>query len=155
MTDLTKAVDQVRTARWKMWSQMASKMSDHHILSIELLRTQRNETLAVFTVVRDRKPVQYVLRGDSTGANLKALVSQHHPPIKVGPSYHVEALVMAEPASPSPGGDDGVSADSIALGEPPPKEPPPPGVVALGSSIMPTAFNLGEVAVSSSTKVSQ
>jgi len=146
MSDLTKAVDQVRAARWEAWEQMASKLRDHHILSIELLRTQQNETLAVFTVVKDGKPVQYVLRGDSSGANLRALVTHHCPPIKVGPFHHVEALVMAALTSTS---DTGVSADSIAMGEPPPKQPPPPEIVSLGSSLLPTAFNLGEVAASS------
>ena len=145
MSDLTKAVEQVRAARWEAWKHMASKLQDHHILSIELLRTHDNQTLAVFTVVKDHKPVQYVLKGDALGANLKALVSQHCPPIKVGPSHQVEALMMTAPAS---GTDDGgVTADSIAIGEPPPKQTPPSAVISLGSSLLPTAFNLGEVAV--------
>jgi len=146
MSDLTKAVEQVRAARWEAWGRMASKLPDHHILSVELLRTHDNQTLAVFTVVKDRKPVQYLLRGDSSGANLKALVSQHCPPIKVGPSHHVEALMMAAPA-PSTGTDDGgVTAESIAMGEPPPKQTPPSAVISLGTSVMTTTFNLGEVA---------
>ena len=146
MSDLTKAVELVRAARWEGWKQMASKLQDHHILSIELLRTHDNQTLAVFTVVKDRKPVQYVLRGDSSGANLKALVSQHCPPIKVGPSHHVEALMMTSPTSSTGTDDGGVTADSIAMGEPPPKQTPPSAIVSLGSSLLPTAFNLGEVA---------
>ncbi len=150
MSDLTKAVEQVRAARWEAWGQMAGKLQDHHILSIELLRTQQNETLAVFTVVKDRKPVQYVLKGDAAGANLKALVTHHCPPIKVGPTHQVEALVMAAPtpAAMAPQ-DGGVTADSIAMGEPPVKQPPPSAIVSLGSSLLPTAFNLGELAASS------
>jgi len=150
MSDLTKAVEQVRAARWEAWRQMASKLQDHHILSIELLRTQQHETLAVFTVVKDRKPVQYVVKGDALGANLKALVTQHCPPIKVGPSHHVEALMMTAPTSSTGTDDGGVTADSIAIGEPPPKQTPPAAILSLGSSLLPTAFNLGEVAVASS-----
>jgi len=148
MLDLPKAVEQVRAARWEAWGRMASKLPDHHILSIELLRTHDNQTLAVFTVVKDRKPVQHVLRGDSSGANLKALVSHHCPPIKVGSTHHVEALVMAAPAPAAMATQDGgVTADSIAMGEPPVKEPPPLAIVSLGTSVMTTTFSLGEVAV--------
>ena len=146
MSDLKMAVEQVRAARWEAWGRMASKLRDHHILSIELLRTQQNETLAVFTVVKDRKPVQYVLKGDASGANLKALVTHHCLPSKLGPSHQVEALMMAAPASPMVTQDGDVSADSIAMGEPPPKQDPPLAIVSLGSAVMTTTFNLGEVA---------
>jgi len=146
MSDLTNAVEQVRAARWKAWGHMANNLSDHHILSIELLRTHDNRTLAVFTVVKDRKPVQYVLQGDASGANLRALVTEHCPPVKRGPSHHVEALMMAAPVSPMVTQDGGVTADSIATGEPPIKQDPPLAIVSLGTSVMTTTFNLGEVA---------
>lgn len=145
MSDLTKAVERVRAARWEAWKQMASKLQDHHVLSIELLRTHDNHTLAVFTVVKDHKPVQYALKGDALGANLKALVTQHCPPIKVG-SSQVEALVIGAPASSTGTDDGGVTAESIAMGEPPPKQTPPSAIVSLGASVMTTTFNLGEVA---------
>ena len=149
MTDLTKVVDQVRAARWDTWCRMASKLPDHHILSIELLRTQQNETLGIFTVVQGQQPVQYVLKGDAVGGNLKALVTHKAPPIKVGAFHQVEALVMA-PLPPL--ADGGASAENIALGEPPPKQPPTPGVMALGTSLLTTTFNLGEVAMASSDR---
>jgi hypothetical protein len=141
-----------------MWSQMASKLADHHILSIELIRTMSNETLAVFTVVKDGRPVQYVLKGDAMGANQKALVThQLGPigPIKLGALHQMEAVALPPAPPPPPPGltDNGASAESIAMGEPPPKQPPPPGIASLGASLLPTAFNLGETAASAdSTK---
>jgi hypothetical protein len=147
---------------------MARELPDYHILSVELLRTQGNETLAVFTVVRDRRPVQYVLQGDATGANLRALVWRDRG----------EDCAMTSPRRPSKGAprtgvDQGKRVlTGVHLGEPPPKQPPPrgippvmalfapgdgstegivpgeeppiPGIVSLGMSLLTTAFNLGE-----------
>src|SRR6185295_10830630 len=57
---------------------------------------------------------------------------------------------MAAPAPPpAAAGDDGDVAEYVAVGYPPPKEPPVPGVVALGSSLLETTFDLGEHAVDS------
>ncbi|HEY0477550.1 MAG TPA: hypothetical protein VGD37_08490, partial [Kofleriaceae bacterium] len=44
-------------------------------------------------------------------------------------------------------GDGGPVAETIPLGEPPPKESPQPGAVALGGSLLTTTFNLGEQAI--------
>lgn len=149
MSKITKAdVDKVRAARWDVWKRMAREVSEYHILSIELLRTETDDTFAVFTVVRNKEPVQYVLRGDSMGSGVKAMISQQHPPIQVKRGRHVETTATTPMASTS---GDVASADSIALGEPPPKEPPPPGVISLGTSLMTTAFDLGEVAMSNPT----
>ncbi|HEX2689058.1 MAG TPA: hypothetical protein VHN14_20690, partial [Kofleriaceae bacterium] len=115
MSDLSKVVDQVRAARRALWSQMARELPDYHILSVELLRTQGNETLAVFTVVRDRRPVQYVLQGDATGANLRALVWRDRG----------EDCAMTSPRRPSKGAPrTGVHhgkpvLTGVHLGEPP------------------------------------
>jgi len=149
MSKITKAdVDKVRAARWEVWKRMAREASEYHILSIELLRTEADDTVAVFTVVKNKEPVQYVLRGDSLGSRVRAMISQQRPPLQGKRGRHVETELIAPMAARS---DDGVSADSIALGEPPPKEPPPPGIMSLGTSIMTTAFDLGEVAASSPT----
>lgn len=149
MSNITQAeVDKVRAARWEAWKRMAREMEDHRILSIELLRTEANDTVAVFTVVRNKEPVQYVLRGDRVGSRVRPMISNQPPPPQVKRGRNVDTALMP-PMAATP--DDGVSADSIALGEPPPKEPPPPGIVSLGTSLMTTAFDLGEVAAASPT----
>lgn len=76
------------------------------------------------------------------------MISKQPPAMPVKRGRHVETALLA-PMAATP--DDGVSADSIALGEPPPKEPPPPGIMSLGTSLMTTAFDLGEVAAASPT----
>lgn len=60
-------VQQVRQARWEVWRQMAKDMKNHQVLAVELLRTRKDETIAVFTVVRNGEPVQFLVRGDSRG----------------------------------------------------------------------------------------
>lgn len=60
-------VQQVRRARWEVWRQMAKDMKNHQVLAVELLRTRNDQTVAVFTVVRNGEPVQFVVRGDSRG----------------------------------------------------------------------------------------
>lgn len=145
MSDLQKAVDQVRTARWQAWTRMAKKLPDHHVLSVELFRTEEDETLAVFTVVRDGKPVQEVLRANARGTKVKAVVPKHRhcEPIQVWPSYQVEA-VRLEPRPLAATSSEDVTADGIALGEPPPKQEPEPGIISLATVMLPSAFDVGE-----------
>jgi hypothetical protein len=144
MSDLQQAVDQVRNARWEAWKRMAKKLPDRHILSVELFRTEQDETLAVFTVVRNGRPVQEVLRANSRGVGVKAVVfkDQHKcEPIQVWPMHHVEAVKFeALAAAPS----DDVVANGIPLGEPPPKQDPEPGVISLATVMLPSAFDVGE-----------
>lgn len=141
MSELANAMDQVRTARWEGWKRMAAKLPDHHVLSVELFRTEANETLAVFTVVKSGRPVQHILRGNAWGTKVRALVPAHHDgsPIRVGPSHHVEAMLLSTLATTEDG-----EAYSISLGEPPPKQPPDPGIVALGTVMLASAFDVGE-----------
>jgi hypothetical protein len=143
MSDLTKAVAQVRDARAKWWEQMARTLPDHHVLAVEMFRIDRDQTVAVFTIVKNRKVVQEVLRGDGRGLNVRPAVAQAHQctPIHIGRDFHVEALMMAAAA---PTGDGGAEAYAVAIGEPPPKEPPDPGIVAVGGVTLQTAFDVGE-----------
>jgi hypothetical protein len=159
MSKMTKdEVYRVQMARWEGWRQLARKLPDHHILAVELLRTANDETAAVFTAVRNQEPIQYLVRGDARG-RLKAPVkgdqggfgpSQGHghghghgrDQDDCGPGQHRAALALDARGEPP------VDANSIALGEPPPKEPPPPGITALAGVILPAAFDLGEQVVS-------
>jgi hypothetical protein len=142
-------VQQVREARWGEWVKMAKQLPNQHVLSIELLRTQRNETLAIFTVVKDHQPVQHVLRGDALGGSVKAMISARCKPTNPTHGYatHATYALHAEAAEPEAAlaeTDAPASADSIALGQPPPKQPPSPGIMALGTVMLASAFNLGE-----------
>jgi len=68
MSKITKdQAEQVRMARLEGWRRMAQEMKNHHILSVELLRTRQDTTAAVFTVNRNGEVVQYIVRGDSQG----------------------------------------------------------------------------------------
>ncbi|MGH9889480.1 MAG: hypothetical protein ACREBE_28365, partial [bacterium] len=60
-------LQKVRLARMEGWKQLAKQLPDHHILSVELVRTRNDETAAVFTVVRHHQPVQFLVRADSRG----------------------------------------------------------------------------------------
>jgi hypothetical protein len=159
MADMKKVVDQLCEARAKAWEEMAEKLPNNHILAVELFRTERNETLAVFTVVRDGRPVQQILRADERGGNVKAVIPRDRDckPVKVWPYRMAEGLIEAvkmelfTAAAPS---TEGVTASGIALGEPPPKREPEPGIVSLANAILPTAFDVGERLASEGQKES-
>lgn len=126
-------VSAVRMARWEEWVGLAKDMpAGHHVLSVELLRPQRDETAVVLTVVHDQRVVQYEFRADAMGRNPRPVVSK-----QLSAVTHLE--LAAE--------DGGSVANGIALGEPPPKEPPLPGVIALGTALLTTTFHLGEQAI--------
>jgi hypothetical protein len=145
MSDLEQAMKQLCEARAEAWGRMARKLPDNHILAVELFRTEQNETLAVFTVVRNGRPVQQVLRADARGANVKAVTPRHRDckPIKVWPQREIESLRM-EAVTLAATTTGGATASGIALGEPPPKHDPEPGIVSLGSVMLPSAFDVGE-----------
>lgn len=155
-------VDAVRMARWEEWQRTAKDMpKGQHILSVELLRVGDKQTAVVLTIARDGKVQQFELRADAKGQNPKPVVTRRDPagcdPPKAGdPAPRVAAFAVTEapvppPPPPGGGGDGGPVADSIPLGEPPPKEPPDPGVTSLGSSLLETTFDLGEQVVGSGT----
>jgi hypothetical protein len=147
MSDLTKAVDMVRQARMNSWQQMAAKLPDHHVLAVEMFRVDRNRTVAIFTLVKNGKVVQEVLQGDGRGLNVRPIVphaTQPCPPLNLGREFHVEALMMTAAAVTT---DDGGSAYSVALGEPPPKGSPEPGIIAVGGVGLQNSFDTGEIVV--------
>lgn len=148
-------VDAVRMARWEEWQRTAKDMpKGQHILSVELLRVGQEQTAVVLTVARNGKVQQFELRADAKGQNARPVVSRRDPqgcePPRAGdPAPRVAAMAVTEAAVG--GGDGGPVADSIPLGEPPPKDPPEPGVISLGSSLLETTFDLGEQVVGSGT----
>ena len=160
MTISPEQVREVRAALWQGWIRMAKELPNHHILSVELLRTHNNETAAVITAVKDHVPVRYVVRGDASG-RLKPNATEHcDPHDKHGHGEHghgdpnprsAAAPVMAAPvmaatvmAAPLSGSDGGLTPEGMALGEPPPQQDPRPGIIALGGSLLSVAFGVGE-----------
>jgi hypothetical protein len=142
---------QVRMARWEGWRRLAKHLPNHHILAVELLRTRGDQTAAVFTVVKHHEPIQYIVRGDSRG-RIREGVRQAEPggkpedcdpkgfnPHAPGPGPRMAGAMALMVSTEEP-----VDANSIAMGEPPPKEPPPPGVIALASVMLASAFDVGE-----------
>jgi hypothetical protein len=148
---------------------MAKELPNHHILSVELLRTHNDETVAVITAVKDRMPVRFVVRGDASGRVKLGPVEHREPndrhgPGEVGyadqghldPSPRLAATAMAAPVAASMaapmaapmasliGGDGGVTPEGMALGEPPPQQPPRPGMIGIGGALLAVAFGAGE-----------
>jgi hypothetical protein len=150
-------VDAVRMARWADWERMAKEMQGgHHILSVELLRTQRTETAIVITVARNGRVHQFEFRADEKGQNPRPVITRRDPTgcddapkLEVAQVAALAIGAPTPPPPPPPGDDGGPVANSIPLGEPPPKEPPDPGVTSLGASLLQTTFDLGEQAVDS------
>jgi hypothetical protein len=149
MSDLSKAVDLVRQAREDSWQRLAAELPDHHVLAVEMFRVDRNTTVAIYTLVRHGKVVQEVLQGDGRGLNVKPVVPrvEQCAPINLGRQFHLDALVVPPPPPPAPAAttNGGVSAYSIAYGEPPPKQPTEPGIVAVGGTGMQNSFDTGEI----------
>jgi hypothetical protein len=148
MSDLKKAVDLVREARWESWRRMAEKLPDHHVLAVEMYRIDRNTTVSIFTLVRHGKVVQEVLQGDGRGLNVRPVAphQDHCQPLPIGRGFHVESLMMMSAPAASTDDGDPVAA-SIAYGEPPPKQPTEPGIVASGGVGMANAFDTTELLV--------
>ena len=153
----------VRLARWEGWKQLAKQLPNHHILSVEMMRTRNDETAAVFTVVRHHQPVQFLVRADSRGRVKASQIDPgcddqghvhghdhghgqgHSHGGTEGRGHAVEAVALAAPAPmAAAAGEDPMDPNAIPLGQPPEKEPPPPGIIALGSALLGTAFDLGE-----------
>src|ERR1043165_9154865 len=156
MTVTKDMVYAVRMARWAEWEKMAAELPGaHHILSVEMLRTHRNETAIVLTVVHNGKLVQYELRGDARGGNPRPVISQRYlqpdcdDEVRGELGIKLDALTAINMFGPDAGGggDGGPVAEGAGTGEPPPKEPPQPGAVALGGTLLSATFNLGEQAV--------
>jgi hypothetical protein len=126
---------EVQAALWHGWIKLAKELPNHHILAVELLRTHNDETIAVFTAVKDRMPVRYVVRGDSSG-RVKPGIAEHCDPKDPHAPVAMEARLGTE--------DGGVTPEGMALGEPPPRQPPMPGIIAVGAALLTVAFGVGE-----------
>ena len=182
---MPKEVHDVLVARWEGFRTLARKLPDHHVLAVELIRTLNDETVAVFTIVRDGEPVRTVVTGDSRG-RVKSVDCDHHiaqalthalawieaklhpddgpatqPGAKSAPDSGADARMairaavdsggavpLAAMAAPDSGGADPAA---VALGQPPPREPPEPGIIAVGGSLLASAFDVAEFVEPSGT----
>jgi len=147
---LAKEVRDVKVARWEEFRRLAKRLPNHHVLGVELIRTRHDETAAVFTVVRNREPVQMIVMGDARG-RVKAddcgprkwmLEAQHA-------EGHAEPRMMEARMEASAGeglaeetGD--AAPDGFAFGGPPPKQAPEPGIIAVGSVLLASTFDVAE-----------
>ena len=116
----------------------ASKLPNRHVLAVELVRTFEDETAAIFTVVRNGEPIRTVVIGDAQG-RVKAQQKECSPRLR--------AMMMAdssEESAAAAGEADGDPTPNFSLGRPPITQDPEPGIVALASALLPSAFNLGE-----------
>jgi hypothetical protein len=139
---VAKEVHDVRLARWAGFKRLAKRLPNHQILSVELVRTRHDETAAVFTVVKDHEPVQYVVMGDANG-RVRAVEPGQLAPASTAAS--MEAITLAD------GPVNAADPDVIALGQPPLKEPPPPSIMAVGAGLLSAAFDVGEMVQAGST----
>lgn len=156
-------VDAVRMARWYEWERAAAQLPrGQHILAVELLRVGHRQTAVVLTIARNGKVAQFELRADAKGQNARPVVTRRDPggcddprPPEPGPRVAALATMDAATASDAPaglgGGDGGPVADGITLNSPPDKEPPDPGIIAVGSALLETTFDLGEHVVPGGT----
>lgn len=156
---LSKEVHDVKSAEWEGYKKMAAALSDHHVLSVQLIRTRHNETAAVLVLVRDGQPVQQVVFADERGRVFpgqgKPQDDGSKPRSDDGskPRVQTEALVAQAASGPpvpmSLDGGGGASPDGMALGQPPISEPPSAAALAIASAALPTVMDLGESAASS------
>jgi hypothetical protein len=103
-------------------------------LAVELIRTLQDDTVAVFTVVRDGELVKYVVTGDSHG-RVKVQDCYSQQPGSIQQIAHALAAGVAPPS---------VDPSIVAVGDPPPTQPTQPGIVAVGEALLSVAFNTGE-----------
>lgn len=131
---MSKEVHDLIVARWEGFKTLAKTLPNHHILAVELFRTLRDETTAVFTVVRHGEPVRYVVTGDAHG-RVKADNRDHcETPNKALASLNSQSLVP----------DGGMDPSAVAIAEPPPHQPGTPGIVAVGAALLSGAFDVAE-----------
>ena len=131
----------VLVARWEGFKRLAKKLPDHHILAVELIRTLDDQTVAVFTTVRNGEPVRSVVVGDAHG---RVDPSDCKP--RATETSHAVAPMEMKLALDPPGADPA----SMALSGPPPHQPSRPGVVAVGAGLLGAAFDVGELVDTSS-----
>jgi hypothetical protein len=141
MTVSKEQVDQVRQSWWAGMVELAQKLPNHQVLSVEMLRTPNDETVAVLTVVKDQRPVQYIVRGDARGRVKSQTGEVAHGKHHCAAVGH-QAMALMAPAGSAP--TNAADPNLMAISEPPPKQPPTPGVIDLGGALMSVGFGVGD-----------
>jgi hypothetical protein len=90
-----------------------------------------------------------VLRANGKGMHVRPVIPKddhcHVPVMKQIEPAMMQTLMLGKTAAAEPPPDDDTGAAySIALGQPPPQQPPEPGFTAVGSVMLPSAFDIGE-----------
>ena len=133
----SQAQTDVSVARWRGFQRLADRESAHQILAVELFRTLDDQTAAVFTLSKNRRPARYVATGDGSGKLGSTSCSAQNDAMNAGAAPS-NALSAADGSAADPG--------IVALGHPPPEEPVTPGIVAVSSVLLGAAFDVGEFA---------
>lgn len=133
----SKALTDVSAARWRGFQRLARSQAVHQVLAVELFRTLNDNTVAVFTLSKNRQPARYVVTGDASGKLRSEACSRQ-----------TDAMEVAADLPNAPPGADDRAADpgAVSLGRPPPQQPVTPGVVVAGSLLLGAAFDVGEFA---------
>jgi hypothetical protein len=132
---VSKELHEVLAARWEGFQRLARTLPDRHILAVELSRTPDDQTVAVFTTVRNGAPVRTVVRGDSRG-RVNVNSQDYCEPQDKASSAALAARAVTDPSE---------DPSSLILSEPPPKQGGTPGIIAIGEGLLGAAFNVGEL----------
>ena len=130
---VSKEIHDVLVARWEGFKRLARALPQHHILAVELIRTLKDETIAVFTVRQDGEPLRYVVTGDARG---KVKIECQSSATTSDTRHLIEVTAAIDDGAADPA--------AVSLGRPPPTQPVTPGIVAIGEGLLGAAFDVGE-----------
>ncbi len=145
---MSKETQDVKLALWDGFKRLAKRLPDHHILAVDLLRTHDDQTVAVFTVVRDHEPVQMIVVGDAQGRvqphDCGPRAWMRAPDATEQQSATGERLAMEASISPADDPADPADPAGFATRTPPPQQEPSPGVVILATAALALVFGVGD-----------
>jgi len=126
---LAEKVQRVAAARWDGFKALAAALDNRQLLAVEMVRTQSDETVAVFTTVQNGEPVRTVVRGDAHGWVLPDELDG-------AGGVHVPAMTSLALVD---GEDEALDPSAVALGVHPAK-PGAPDVATVAGRLLATAF---------------
>jgi len=133
---ISNEVHDVLVARWEGFKRLAKKLPNRHVLAVELIRTPDDQTVAVFTTVRNGEPIRTIVRGDAHGRVKPSSDDHCHAPDR--------AATMAMDARFAPEGEE-VDPSIVAIADPPPKQPGTPGIIAVAGNALSGVFDVAEL----------
>lgn len=129
---LADKVQHVAAARWEGFKSLAAVIGDDRLLAVEMVRTQSDETVAVFTTVQDGEPVRTVVRGDARGWVLPAELDELASDGRARAPAITSALIDGE--------EDVLDPSALALGVHE-AEPGTPDIASVAGQLLASAFS--------------